>query len=274
LEIVFCWLSKIPNVVWSAVIASCLTFIGVFLTNRGNERRQASLLEHEKQKFQAEQRLALKKEVFLNVASSFANVLEVVPKLVNLDFSQKEIDTQLSGHSGIVAKSYLAAKEDSVSEILNYSAEIGEAFLKLMPVRAVLLDHKQAIEIYQDTINSANAEKNRIAQIVKEMNVRGSNDQSTYNYLRNIYETQSAIIDSNSKSKAEQEEIIKPLHISFSKECISQHGRLLSLIPPMTIALRNELENNGNSEVFIKALNENISRMNSAFEKLFDQAEA
>lgn len=54
-------ISKVPNVIWSAVIASCLTFLGVLWTNRGNEKRQAALLEHEKQKYQSEQKLALKK---------------------------------------------------------------------------------------------------------------------------------------------------------------------------------------------------------------------
>ena len=51
-------ISKVPNVVWSAVIASFLTFLGVLWTNRGSEKRQAALLEHEKQKYQSEQKLA------------------------------------------------------------------------------------------------------------------------------------------------------------------------------------------------------------------------
>lgn len=141
-------LSKVPNVMWSAITASGLTFLGVLWTNRGNEKRQAALLEHEKQKYQSEQKLVLKKEVFLNVARSFADVLGIIPKLINLDFSQKEIEIQMADHSGTVAKSYLAAKEDSVAAILNYSAETAETFLKLMKSRTVVLDHKEAIEIY------------------------------------------------------------------------------------------------------------------------------
>jgi hypothetical protein len=74
MEILVSWLSNVPNVIWSAIIASLLTLSGVLWTNRGNEKRQAALLEHERQKFLSEQRLSLKKEVFLNVASSFADV--------------------------------------------------------------------------------------------------------------------------------------------------------------------------------------------------------
>lgn len=269
MEILVCWISKVPDVIWSAIIASLLTFSGVLWTNKGNERRQAALLEHEKQKFQSEQKLALKKEVFLNVASSFADVLGVVPKLVNLDFSQKEIEAQLANHSGIVAKSYLAAKETSVAEILNYSSETAEALIDLMKNRAELLDHKKAIEIYQSMIDNANDEKNRIVSIMKEFNLQGRTEPVIFDYLKQDYDIQEKIVISSTENKEEQVSILKPMHIEYARKCMSEHSRLLSLLPPMTIALRNELDNDGNTEIFVNALNENIQRMNAAYNKIF-----
>jgi len=267
-------ISKVPNVVWSGVVASCLTFLGVLWTNKGNEKRQTALLEHEKQKYQSEQKLVLKKEVFLNVASSFADVLELVPKLMNLDFTQKGIETQMAGHSGIVAKSYLAAKEDSVAAILNYSAETAESMIKLMKDRAVVLDHKEAIEIFQSTIDSANDEKDRIISIMKELNLQGHNNQATFDYLNKNYEIQEDIVKRSKVSLEEQQSILDPLFQTFAKKCLSEHSRLLSLLPPMAIALRSELENDQNSQIFVDALNENIERMNLAFNSLFERKEA
>ncbi len=267
-------ISKVPNVMWSAIIASCLTFLGVLWTNRGNEKRQIALLEHEKQKYQSEQKLSLKKEVFLNVASSFADVLGIVPKLINLDFTQKDIETRMADHSGIVAKSYLAAKETSVAAILDYSAETGETFLCLMKDRAVVLDHKKAIEIYQSTIDSANKEKDRTISLMQELNIQGRNDQVLFNYLNKSYEAQEGVVQKSRASLEEQQAILEPLHMAFTKKCMSEHSRLLSLLPPMTIALRAELENEENSQIFINALDNNIQRMNTAFENLFEANEA
>lgn len=267
-------MSKVPNVFWSAVIASCLTFLGVLWTNRGNEKRQAALLEHEKQKYQSEQRLALKKEVFLNVARSFADVLGIVHKLINLDFTQKDIETKIADHSGIVAKSYLAAKERTVAAILNYSAETAEVFIKLMKERAVVLDHKNAIEIYQSTIDSANNEKDRIISIMKELNLQGHNNQATFDYLNKSYEIQASIVNRSKASLEEEESKMQPLYMDFAKKCMSEHSRLLSLLPPMTIALRAELENDQDSQTFIDALNDNIERMNIAFDSFFESEEA
>jgi hypothetical protein len=267
-------ISKVPNVIWSAVIASFLTFLGVLWTNKGNEKRQTALLEHEKKKYQSEQKLALKKEVFLNVARSFADVLGIIPKLMNLDFTQKEIEIQMSDHSGIVAKSYLAAKEESVAAILNYSAETAEVFIKLMQERAVALDHKKAIEIYQATIDSAKKEKDRIISMMKELNLQGHNNQATFDYLNKSYEIQEGIINRSTVSLEEQNSTLQPLHMTFAKKCLSEHSRLLSLLPPMTIALRGELENDQNSQTFVDALNDNIQRMNVAFDSIFESKEA
>ncbi|CAC9597626.1 hypothetical protein BPUTSESOX_2127 [uncultured Gammaproteobacteria bacterium] len=267
-------ISKVPNVMWSAIVASFLTFLGVFWTNRGNEKRQAALLKHEKQKYQSEQKLALKKEVFLDVARSFADVLEVIPNLMNLDFTQKDIETKMADHSGIVAKSYLAAKESSVAAILNYSAETAEVFIKLMKERAVVLDHKRTIEIYQSTINSAENEKDRIISIMKELNLQDHNNQATFDYLNKSYDVQESIVKRSTGSLEEQESILEPLHLLFAKKCMNDHGRLLSLLPPMAIALRGELENDQDSKVFIDALNDNIQRMNVAFDSLFESNEA
>lgn len=261
-------LSLIPNVIWSAVIASCLTILGVLLTNKGNANRQTALLAHETQKYQSEQKLALKKEVFLNVAASFSDVLEVIPKLMNLEFSQKDIATQTHSHSGIVAKAYLAAKEESVSEILNYSAETAEVLLDLLKDRSILLDHKKAIEIYDSTIDAANNEKNRIVSMMQELKLQGRNDPETFDYLNNCYATQNKIVEESTQSKEEQEKQLEPLHKAFMKKCISDHSRLLSMLPPMTIALRSELGNDENAQLFVNSLDSSIKRMNKAFDRL------
>jgi len=264
----------IPPVIWSGVIGSligsCLTILGVFLTNRAHEKRQAALLDHEKQKYKSEQKLAFKKEVFLNVAKSFADVLGVISKLTNLDFTQKEIEAQVSDHSGIVAKAYLAAKEDSVAAILSYSADTAEALIKLMSERAIILDHKKAIEIYQSTIDSATNEKNRIIAMMAELNLQGIKNQATFEYLNKSYEAQENTLTQSITSAVEEKLIMQPLYLSFAKKCIQEHSRLLSLLPPMVTALRGELENDQNPQIFIDALNKNIERMNVAFAKLFE----
>lgn len=268
MDMLIYWVSKIPDVIWSAVIASLLTFLGVLWTNKGNEKRQIALLKHEEKKYKLEQAVSLKKDVFLAVAGSFAMVLDIIPKLMNLDFSDKDIGEELGGHSAIVAKTYLSAEENTVSEILMYSSDVAEAYLGLLKPRAILLDHKKAIEIYQQTIDQANAEKNRIVSMMKELNLQGRCDENTFDFLNKSYETQEKIIKVNYTAQAEQEEILKGLYKEFCENCISIHGKLLLKLPPMTIAIRRELDNDKDSKIFEEAISESVKRMKKSFEQL------
>ena len=164
LEIINSIIAKVPDVIWSAVIASFLTFLGVLWTNKGSAERQRALLLHEKEKFKYGQSIALKKEVFLEVAASFSKVLSIFPRLVDLNVSDKELSEDVNDHGPIVAKSYLVAKEKTVEKLLEFSNELSETYLSLIKPRAILLDHKNAIGIYENMINKATQEKERIGR--------------------------------------------------------------------------------------------------------------
>jgi hypothetical protein len=262
--------SKVSDVIWSAIIASCITIFGVYLTNKYHERRQTTLLAHEKQKYQSEQKFTLKKEVFLDVARSFADVLEIIPNLTNLEFTQKDIEMKMADHGGIVAKSCLVAKESSVAAILSYSTETTEVFIKLMKEREVVLGHQKTIEIYQSTINSAENEKDRITSRMKELNHQSHNNQSTFDRLNKKYDVQESIVKHNTRDLKKQESTFGSSYPQFTKECIDDYGKLLLLLPPMAIALRGELGNNQDSKVFIEALNNNVQRMKVVLDSLFE----
>lgn len=270
MDLLIFWISKIPNVVWSAIIASFLTFLGVMWTNKGSEKRQIALLAYEERKLKSEQKISLKKDVFLEVAGSFANVIGILPKLMNLNVTDNDINEQMGDHSAIVAKTYLSANEITVAEILKYSTEVADAYLGLIKPRSILLDHKRAIEIYQETIDQANAEKNRIVSIMKEFNLQGRNDKATFDYLNQSYESQEKVIGKNLHNQDKQKKILQELHKEYCKKCILEHGRIILLLPPMTIALRKELENDGDSQVFIEAINKSVQRMKASFEQLLN----
>ncbi len=261
-------LEKIPHVVWSAVIASLLTIFGVWLTNRGSANRQMDLINHEKEKFLLQQSMILKKEVFLEMAKSFANVLDVIVNLINLDFSNNDIRDKMNNHGGYVAKSYLVANENSLVEILNYSSEVSQTYIELSKERAILLDYKEAVEIYQNTIDSNNLEKDRILSMLKEFNIYGKVDKGTFDYLYKDFELRIKVIEEFTLKIEEIENILKPLHLSFIKKCLEEHSKLVTLISPMTIEIRKELNNNQDSKIFVDALNLNNTKMQKSFKSL------
>lgn len=270
INIISPWMKQVPDTVWSAIIASILTFIGVLWTNKGNEKRQIKLLEHEKEKHQAELRNTLKKDVFLEVASSFAAVLHIIPKLADLNLAESEINKELNHHSSIVAKTYLSANENTVVEILKFDKEIAKSYLELLKTRVILLDNKRAVEIYQETINNANEEKNRILSIIKELNLQYPKeiiDDSTFSYINKNYQIQEKILTDTISLRDQQQQILDDTLALFWKECISVYCKLNLLLPPMCIALRRELNNNVDSQIFTDAVKNSVKEMKEIFDQ-------
>lgn len=266
-------IDSVPDVIWSGIIASLLTFIGVLWTNKGAEKRQILLLKFEKEKFQSQQKLALKKEVFIGVSSHFSICLNGVVKLANLDFSHKHIEEELTSKSYFVANSYLVAKDDSLEKILEFSTEIAEVFPKLIPERIVLLDYKEAVSIYKNGIDNANKEKNRIVSIMKEFNLQGRNDKAVFDYLERDYKFQDSIIIENTEAIKKTQDELDKMHIEFCKKCFEEHSRLISLLPSVAIALRNELETETDSQKIMISLNKNVERVKVVYSKIFNNAD-
>ncbi|MCZ0925368.1 hypothetical protein [Vibrio diabolicus] len=105
----------------------------------------------------------------------------------------------------------------------------------------------------------------------KELNFQNNKDSSLYDYLNGSYELNDKISCENNELKSEQELILRKLHIEFTRKCLQEHSRLLSSLPKMTIALREELESDENPAIFIAALNRNIERMSGAYDELLDE---
>ncbi|CAC9989370.1 hypothetical protein [uncultured Gammaproteobacteria bacterium] len=92
-----------------------------------------------------------------------------------------------------------------------------------------------------------------------------------FNDLNESYDTQKLIIKKNTESLYEKESIFESSCRLFEEECINDYSKLLSLLSPMAIALREELGNDQDSQVFIDALNNNIQRMRVAFNNLLEE---
>jgi hypothetical protein len=71
----------VPDVIWSGVIASLLTLGGVYLSNRGNNTRLRTQLEHDRNLKATERIFSVRKEVYLEGMESMANAINHLAEL-------------------------------------------------------------------------------------------------------------------------------------------------------------------------------------------------
>ena len=262
----------VPFVIWSAIIASAITILGVMLTNVAQGKRQKANFDHELKKLELEQKAVLKKDILLDVAASFAKVVDVIPKLSDLNFSNNDLNNQIGEHSSLMARAYLSADEHTLATMLDFASEWYESFLSLIHPRNALLTHKQEIERYQTLIDAAHAEKDRIIAISKEFDLKGAINKKRLQYLENSYESQIKIIESNTLLQAEKRDEFQKLQTEYREKCLMEHGRLLLLLPDMVTSCRKELGSKENSAIFANALQKTVQRTNTSYEKIFRDA--
>ena len=80
-------LKEIPNVVWSAIIASLITLSGVWLSNRNSRNLQQNQLRHDAERRNSERELALRKEVYLEALESISISIARISHLNPTDFA-------------------------------------------------------------------------------------------------------------------------------------------------------------------------------------------
>jgi len=114
MDYIICLLKNIPDVIWSAVIASLLTLSGVLLTSFGNTKRLKSQLLHDSQQRDKERDLSLRKQVYLDTMEAIANAQNILLSLLNIDFSEIELSSRFSETFLSINKCYVIASNPNV----------------------------------------------------------------------------------------------------------------------------------------------------------------
>jgi hypothetical protein len=261
----------VPEVIWAAIIASFLTFLGVLLTNRGNHQSLAMQLLHEKEKAIKEQDTLLKKDVYLEVAATFAQSLSAISKLSDIGIPVAQLTTEVSSHSPSAAKLYVTGKQETVENAILFSDELGTSFLNLLQPRAKIDDINNAIIIHQDVIDRSTLEQQRLLMIIKELNLNKNLDEHKMDYLNKGYQLETKIIANHYESKNSLESTKSTIVIEHSKQCLEEHCRLTKLIIPLIKSIRSELNTHEINEKIDQIFDNSLDKMINSYDTFINE---
>ena len=83
MESVLTWLSSIPDVIWAAIVASGLTFLGVNISNSSNRKYLLIQLEHASKQQDKEREQRVRKQVYMEAAEAIAESIKDITLLPN-----------------------------------------------------------------------------------------------------------------------------------------------------------------------------------------------
>jgi hypothetical protein len=125
-------LSRIPDVVWAAVIASGLTYIGVILTNRGNRKCLLLQLNHATRQEDKKREMQIRKDTYIESAEAIAESIQDIQLLPTriANSTNIEIGTKLLP---ALAKIHMVGTLETIRETSIFMEKFNQITLPIVP---------------------------------------------------------------------------------------------------------------------------------------------
>lgn len=243
---------QLPETTKAAVVASLVTllgtfaaaiaaFIGVYVTHRGHEHRFKAQLQSEKDKSKVDREMTLRKEVYLGAAEAIIAGLGVVARHADLSVAQDELAKEFTEKRSAMAKVHLIGGEETLNAVTAFTVELGAAILKLSLGRYPLLQMKSRLKILADQIQAFGQERDRMVQLMKELNFAGNAEAHRWNFVQNTFDFEQKRV---SDAIVEQKTLSAQLRdqwLPYTASCYDASARISKLLVPAIKAVRSEL---------------------------------
>lgn len=241
-QTILIWLDRVPATFWGVIAGSFFTLLGVFLSNRAQAHRLEQQLEHDRTLKNEERLLALRRDVYLPAAEAVSAGMMLVGRFSDLSISQEKLLGDWTEKSPAIAKANLIAEDPTVEALAKFNTELGALLFRLLSIRIPLSGKQQHANFLLEQVNRFSAERDRMIEMLKEMNLSGAFD-----------ERRQAVIDSNFQFNQkridevllEHEQLTSTLfeeQMQFSKECQRAAAELTKLLVPLLACVRAELK--------------------------------
>ncbi len=236
------YLSKVPDAVWAAIIASLLTFGGVWLTNRGNNKRLLEQLKHDAIERVRERQMSLRREVYLKAAEAISKAYTILMGLLQADLQSTTWKADVNSISESLMKVHVVGTDDTVTAITRFSSAFSKALLDLTEKRLPLDQMKARIDSLSDLLNKSAQERDRYIALMKEFNLRGLTEQRLWETINNNYEFESK----RNKEYADEHVLVLQQHgvllMALIKDCYQKAIEIGHVLVPALCAVRNEMD--------------------------------
>lgn len=261
------WLDKVPATFWGVIAGSFFTLLGVFLSNRAQASRLERQLEHERVLKSEERLLALRRDIYLPAAEAVSAGMVLVGRFSDLSISQEKLLGDWTEKSPAIAKANLIAEDSTVEALARFNTELGALLFRLLSIRVPLSGKQQHANFLLEQVNRFSAERDRMVELLKEMNLSGAFD-----------ERRQAVIDSNFQFNQkridevllEHEQLISTLfeeQMQFSKECQRAAAELTKLFVPLLARVRAELKLPFDAETYQRITEESQAKIAASLDE-------
>nr|WP_315481482.1 hypothetical protein [uncultured Undibacterium sp.] len=260
-------LDSIPSSFWGVLVGSMLSFLGIALTNRANDRRLKIQLEHDRDQKKVEREMILRKDVFLAVAEAISDGLNMINRNSDLDVANNEISGEYAKSSKAIAKLHVIAGTDVARSMMNFTSQMELLYLRLFGFRLELVAEKEKITQLAETFLSLKVERDRVFGLIKQMQIDGDDDEKRWNTLKSVYQLECDRIQSNCDHRIILGQALSRNHSLLISEVFEARKELTGLLIPVLAAIRYELNMPFDIDVYQGTWEKNLAVQKQALDE-------
>lgn len=263
--------SKVPDVVWSGVIGSGLTLLGVFASNSSNTKRLEVQLNHDSKEKSKERAVLMRREVYLDFSVELIKANSHLASFPSKDITKENVSEGLQGMFQALARVQLVCEPATILLAVELNTMYGQAISRLtsalIPVSSAMTDRDLAKRFY----DKYQAEIDRALAAQTAMRESGSIDQAVLKAL------QDSVAFNSEQSKKLNEEREEAAHryvleqMNWQRALVRELRTISPLQYQLMAAIRSELDVGGNPKQLQEGLDEQADRMEQALNDVFEE---
>jgi hypothetical protein len=265
---------SIPDVVWSAVIASVLTLSGVLISNWSSTNRLRMQLEHDAAEKTKERTAILRREVYLRAAEELTRANSHLASLPQSDLAKTNAADGLQNFFAEAAKLQLVAEPKTALLINQLVATYGELSLRLMARLMPLQEARTEISINDDLYNKAQAEVTRVLAEMAKFNEAAQVDDAVFGALKRAFDAYQAQAKTYADARGAAWDEFSRLNVEFCKQLLVDMRQIGEEQIPVLIEIRRDLGLTAEIGAFREQMDAQWKRMATQIDEMLSALQA
>jgi hypothetical protein len=235
------YLRSVPDVIWSGVIASCITLAGVMLSNWSNTKRLEKQLSHDAKERANDKISNIRKEVYLKAVEDIATTNIHVATIADRDLTKSDMSIEFQTIAATMEKLKIVAEPKTAILAAELNVQFGALVLKLLPKLVPLHEARSDIEINNTAYDKALADASRVMQEIHKFNEDGRQDVAILQALQKSHDFFRHQFEQYAEARSQAYEKCDVRLRAFNEELLPQMKELSKTQLKLIVSIRNDL---------------------------------
>lgn len=259
---------SIPDVVWSAIIASVLTLSGVLISNRSNTSQLRIQLQHDASEKAKERTATLRREVYLCVAEELTKSNSHIASLPQADLAKTNAADGLQGFFAAAAKLQLVAEPKTALLVNRLVGSYGELLLSLMERLIPLQNAKSDIAINDQLYDKAQSEVYRVLSEMSKFNETAQVNDLVFGALQRSLNAHQSLANDYANARQAAWAEFSALNVKFLRQLLVDMRLIGDQQIPVLVEIRRDIGLTADLEAMQAQMEEQWARMSQQIDKM------